>query len=142
MARKRSSDLHIIIYLLHAAASTLTDWNVTVVNKTASSIGVSWSNPASVLNGGIRFYFALARKINSSSESVSEIVAGNVTALEFKDLETFREYIVAVVAVNVDGTPFESAEVSVNTDEGGKNYLKWYYDQIFTMPLTVCKYLH
>ena len=69
-------------------------------------------------------------------------MAGNVTALEFKDLETFREYIVAVVAVNVDGTPFESAEVSVNTDEGGENYLKWYYDQIFTPPLTVCKYLH
>ena len=108
MARKRSSDLHIIIYLLHIAASTLTDWNVTVVNKTASSIGVSWGNPASLLNSGIRFYFALARKINSSSESVSEIVAGNVTALEFEDLEAFREYIVAVVAVNVDGTPYRS----------------------------------
>ena len=49
-------------------------------------------------------------------------MAGNVTALEIKNLEGFREYRVAVVAVNVDGTPFQSAEVFVNTDEGGEKY--------------------
>lgn len=125
--RRQSSDLfdlQIIIYLLHTVASILADWNVTVVNKTASSIAVSWSSPASLLNGGIRFYFALARKINSSSESISEMAAGNVTALEIRDLEGSSEYEVAVVAVNVDGTPFESAEVVANTDEGGEKYLE------------------
>ena len=49
-------------------------------------------------------------------------MTGNVTALVIKDLEAFRGYKVAVVAVNVDGTPFESAEVSVNTNEEGENY--------------------
>lgn len=122
VTRKRSSNLHIIIYSLHTAASILANWNITVINKTASSIRVSWSSPDSLLNGGIGFYFALARKINSSSESVSETVAGNVTALEIKDLEGLREYKVAVVAVDVDGTPFQSAEVLVNTDEGGERY--------------------
>lgn len=122
VTRKRSSNLHIIIYSLHTAASILANWNITVINKTASSIRVSWSSPDSLLNGGIRFYFALARKINSSSESVSETVAGNVTALEIKDLEGLREYKVAVVAVDVDGTPFQSVEVLVNTDEGGERY--------------------
>ena len=114
--------MYLTIYFLHAAASILADWNVTVTNKTARSIGVSWSSPASLLYGGIQFYFALARKINSSSESVSEIVAGNVTALEIKDLEGFTEYKVSVVAVNVDGTPFESEEVLVKTSEGGEKY--------------------
>ena len=122
MTRKRSSDFCIISYLLHAAASPLADWNVTVVSKTATSIGISWSSPIILLNGGIRFYVALARKTNSSSEPVGEIMAQNVTASEIKDLEGFREYKVAVVAVNGDGTPFKSAEVLVTTDEGGEKY--------------------
>ena len=49
-------------------------------------------------------------------------MAENVTASEITDLEEFREYEVAVVAVNGDGTPFKSAEVLVTTDEGGKKY--------------------
>lgn len=49
-------------------------------------------------------------------------MAGNVTALEIKDLEGLIEYKVAVVAVDVDGTPFQSVEVLVNTDEGGERY--------------------
>ena len=122
MARKRSSDFCIIIYLLHATASPLADWNVTVVSKTATGIGISWSSPTSLLIGGIRFYVALARKTNSSSEPIGEIVAENVTAAEIKDLEGFREYKVAVVAVNGDGTPFKSAEVLVTTDEGGEKF--------------------
>lgn len=122
MTRKRSSDFYIIIYLLHAAASPLADWNVTVVSKTAKSIGISWSSPSCRLpNGGIRFYVALA-KTNSSSETIGEIMAENVTAAEIKDLEGSREYKVVVVAVDGDGTPFKSVDVLVMTDEGGEKY--------------------
>ena len=49
-------------------------------------------------------------------------MAGNVTRLEIRELEGFTAYKVAVVAVNVDGTPFESEEVWVNTSEGGEKY--------------------
>ena len=94
----------------------MADWSVTVVSRTARSIGISWSSPNSLLNGGIRFYVALARKINSSSE----ILAGNVTTLEITELDQYTEYKVSAIAVNGNGMPFKSAEVSVMTDEGGE----------------------
>lgn len=87
------------------------------MNKTASSIGVKWSSPASL--GGI-FYFVLARKTYSNSESISELGAGNTTASVIKDLEGLREYEIAVVAVSGDGIPFKSADVVVMTSEGGE----------------------
>ena len=95
-------------------------WTVTVVNQTARSIGISWSSPTSPINGGIRFYVALARKINSSSESIGEILPGNVTASEITELHGYTEYKVSVVAVDGNGMPFKSAEVLVMTDEGGE----------------------
>lgn len=88
------------------------------MNTTANSIGVKWSSPASL--GGIRFYFVLARKTYSNSESISELGAGNTTASVIKDLEGLREYEIAVVAVSGDGTPFKSADVEVMTSEGGE----------------------
>ena len=102
------------------AASFLAGWSVTVVNKTARSIGISWNSPASVLNSGIRFYVALARKINSTSESTGQIVVGNVTASQITELDEYTEYNVSVVAVDNNGMLFNSAEVSVMTDEGGE----------------------
>lgn len=88
------------------------------MNKTANSIGVKWNSPASL--GGIRFYFVLARKTYSNSESISELGAGNSIASVIKDLEGSREYEIAVVAVSGDGTPFKSADVVVTTNEGGE----------------------
>ena len=130
----------VLIYIssfieLHAAASVLADWNVIVVNKTTSSVAVSWNSTASLLKGGIQFYFALARKINSSNESISEIGSGNVTALEINGLEDSTEYNVTVVAVTVDGTPFKSAEVLASTVEGER------YIYIYMLKNCV-KYIH
>ncbi|XP_078366044.1 MAM and LDL-receptor class A domain-containing protein 1-like [Oculina patagonica] len=99
-------------------ASLLVDWNVTVVNKTAKSIAIIWSHPTNLLSGGIRFYVAFARRINSSSESTGEIVAQNTTESEITYLSGYTEYNVGVVAVDGDGTPFKSNEVLVMTDEG------------------------
>ena len=95
-------------------------WSVTVVSQTSRSIGISWSSPTSLINGGIRFYVALAGKINSSSESFGEILAGNVTASEITELDEYTEYKVTVVAVDGNGMPYKSAEVLVMTDEGGE----------------------
>ena len=102
-------------------------WSVTVANQTSRSIGISWSSPTSLVNGGIRFYVALARKINSSSESFGEILAENVTASEITELDEYTEYKVTVVAVDGNGMPFKSAEALVMTDEGGK-FIKINYD--------------
>ena len=95
-------------------------WSVTVVSKTAKSIGISWSSPINLLHGGIRFYVALARNINNSSESIGEIVAENITAAEITELDEYTEYKVGLVAVDGDGMPFKSAEVLVMTNEGGE----------------------
>ncbi|KAL9986065.1 hypothetical protein ACROYT_G000134 [Oculina patagonica] len=99
-------------------ASSLAGWNVTVVNKTAKSIGIIWSNPSNLLNGGIRFYVALARKTNNSSEAFGKVLSKNTTALEITDLNGFTEYNVGVVAADGDGTPYKSADVLVLTNEG------------------------
>lgn len=96
-------------------------WSVSVVSQTARSIGISWSNPTSPINGGISFYVALAKKINSSSELIGEILAGNVTASEITELDEYTEYKVTVVAVDGNRMPFKSAEVLVLTDEGGEH---------------------
>ena len=69
---------------------------------------------------GIPFYVALARKINSTSESTGQIVAGNVTASQITEMDEYTEYKVSVVAVDSNGMPFKSAEVLVMTDEGGE----------------------
>ena len=93
---------------------------MTVVNKTARSIGIIWSNPRNLLVGGIRFYVALARKTNKSNESPGEIVAANATASEITGLYGYTKYKVGVVVVDDDGTPFRSTDVLVMTDEGSK----------------------
>jgi len=110
----------------------LTGWNVAVVGRTARSIGISWNSPSSLLNGGIRFYVALARKINSSSELFGEIVAGNVSASEITELDEYTKYNVSVVAVDSNGLPSKSTEVLVMTDEGGE-YTRINYDVIVQM---------
>lgn len=91
-----------------------------MVNKTARSIGIIWSHPTNFLSGGIRFYVAFARQINSSSESNGAIVARNRTEAEITDLGGYKEYNIGVVAVDGDGIPFKSNDVLVMTDEGGK----------------------
>ena len=47
-------------------------------------------------------------------------MAGNVTASQITELDEYTEYKVSVVAVDGNGMPFKSAEVSVMTDEGGE----------------------
>ena len=99
---------------------------MTVVSKTAKSIGIIWSNPSNLLNGGIRFYVALARRTknsrrtNNSKESLGEIVAANATASEITGLFGYTEYKVGVVVVDDDGTPLRSTDVLVMTDEGSE----------------------
>ena len=101
------------------AASPLAGWSVVIVRTTAKSTRINWNSPISLLISGIRFYVALA-KTTESSEPYGEIVAENVTSSEITELDEYTEYKVSVVAVDGNGMPFKSAEVSVRTDEGGE----------------------
>ena len=98
----------------------MADFNVTVVKRTTNSIELVWSNYIHLHSGGVRFYAALAKRSNSSSEPTGKIVPGNTTTSEVMDLEAYTEYNVSVVVVNVNGTQFKTADVLVWTDEGGK----------------------
>lgn len=93
---------------------------MTVVNRTTKSIGIVWNDPINLHSGGVRFYVALARKTNSSSDSIGKIVPGNTTTSKITDLDTYTEYNVSVVVVNVNGTQFKTADVLTRTDEGGE----------------------
>ena len=93
---------------------------MTVVNRTTNSIEIVWSNSISLQSGGVRFYAALAKRSNSSSEPIGKIVPGNTTTSEIMGLEAYTEYNVSVVLVNVNGTQLKTADVLVWTDEGGK----------------------
>lgn len=97
-------------------------WNVTVVNKTDKSIEITWSQPSNLFDGEIRFYVVLARKVNSSSEPPGKIVDENTTLSEITGLNGYTEYLVGVIAVDGDGIPFKSEDVSVMTNEGGELY--------------------
>lgn len=97
----------------------MSGWNLTVVNKTAKSIGITWSPPPILLDGGIRFYVAVAKKVNSG-ESSAEIMPNNTGVIEIIGLLGNTEYNVSVVAVDGYGIPFKSTDVIVMTDEGGE----------------------
>ena len=93
---------------------------MTVVNRTAKSIGIVWSNPTNLLNGGVRFYVVLARKTNGSEVLLGKIVPGNTTALEIMGLDGYTEYNIGIVAVTGDGAPFKSSDVLAITEQGGE----------------------
>ena len=93
---------------------------MTVVNKTTESIGIIWRNPTHLLNGGVRFYVALARKSNGSEVLAGKIVPENTEASEITGLDGYTEYNIGVVVVTDDGAPFKSAEVVAMTEEGGE----------------------
>lgn len=99
----------------------MVDWNVTVLNITTKSIGISWSTPNNLFNSGVRYYVTLARKANGSSvSSTGKMVPVNTTTSEITDLEAYTEYNVSVAVVSGNGTVFKSTDVLVMTDEGGE----------------------
>ena len=93
---------------------------MTVVNRTTKSIGIIWSNLTNQLNGGVRFYVALARKTNGSEVFYGKLVTQNTTSLEITGLDIYTEYNIGVVVVNDDGAPFKSADILAMSDEQGE----------------------
>lgn len=94
----------------------MADLNLTVVDRTTNSIEIIWNNPIHA----VRFYVALAKSSNSSSEPIGKIVPGNTTTSKITDLQAYTEYNVSVVAMNTNGTQLKTADVLVSTDEGGE----------------------
>ncbi|XP_022786238.1 uncharacterized protein LOC111326491 isoform X2 [Stylophora pistillata] len=101
------------------SARPLANWNLTVANKTTTSIRIMWNNPVNLFNSGESFYVAIAERVmNVSSVSNGKLLPGNTTSSEITNLEIYTEYNIYVIIVDSNGSPFKSGVVVTMTDEG------------------------
>ena len=103
----------------HFLASHLAGWNVTIENKTSNSLQLRWMDINHRLNGGIRFFVVMA-KSRYGSVPVRKLFSPNITSVMIKELDPYTEYNVRVVAIDGNGSPFQSTFLQARTDEGGK----------------------
>ena len=71
------------------------------------------------LNGGARFFVVIA-KSSYSSVPVRKIFPPNITSAEITGLDPYTVYNVSVVAIDGNGSPFNSSVLQARTDESGK----------------------
>ena len=50
-------------------------------------------------------------------------MSGNTTSYVLSGLSGYTEYRLSVVGVGVNGTAYNSTEVTIRTDEGGKYFI-------------------
>jgi len=99
------------------AASLLAGWNVTIENKTSDSLQLRWRDINHRLNGGIRF-FVVTAKSSYGSVPVRKLFSPNITSAKIRELDPYTEYNVSVVAIDGNGSPFQSTFLQARTDEG------------------------
>ncbi|XP_044162898.1 uncharacterized protein LOC114956623 [Acropora millepora] len=102
------------------AASLLAGWNVTLVNKSCSSLHLQWMDVKYWLYGGVRF-FVVAAKNSYSSVPIRKLFSPNITSAEITGLDPYTEYNVSVVAIDDSGSPFNSSVIHARTDESVPN---------------------
>ena len=99
-------------------------WNVTIINKTSTSLTVRWSNfPLSV---PIQYLLVKYKDKNSKASlayNVSNWYNSHYTGNVLKVYVFYEVYVVAVSSVN--GTLYSSEAMTARTNEGGK-YAKTY----------------
>ena len=71
------------------------------------------------LNGGIRF-FVVTAKGSYGSVPVEKLFSPNITSAKIRELDPYTEYNVSVVAIDGNGSPFQSTFLQARTDEGGE----------------------
>ncbi|KAK2561818.1 MAM and fibronectin type III domain-containing protein 1 [Acropora cervicornis] len=104
---------------LFIITSLLAGWNVTIENKTSDSLQLRWRDINHRLNGGIRF-FVVTAKSSYGSVPVRKLFSPNITSAKIRELDPYTEYNVSVVAIDGNGSPFQSTFLQARTDEGGK----------------------
>jgi len=101
------------------SASLLAGWNVTIENKTSDSLQLRWMDINHRLNGSIRF-FVVTAKSSYGSVPVRKLFSPNITSAKIRELDPYTEYNVSVVAIDGNGSPFQSTFLQARTDEGGE----------------------
>ena len=71
------------------------------------------------LYGGVHFFVVIA-KSSYSSVPVRKLVSPNITSAEIAELDSYTVYNVSVVAIDNNGSPFQSAVIQAKTDEWGE----------------------
>ena len=99
-------------------AQLVPSWNVSVNNKTTTSMRVSWQHLAPLLSQSILHYITVIKTSNGSIVN-GNILQGNSTSNVFYGLSPYMEYRISVIGVNDDGKVYKSLEVTEFTDESG-----------------------
>ncbi|XP_015762664.1 PREDICTED: uncharacterized protein LOC107341715 isoform X3 [Acropora digitifera] len=102
------------------AASPLADWIIKLENKTSNSLQLQWMDINHRLTGGARFFVVIA-KSSYSSVPVRKFFSPNITSPEITGLDPYTVYNVSVVAIDGNGSPFNSSVLQARTDESVPN---------------------
>ena len=96
----------------------MSSWNVSIGNKTATSMRVSWKNLSTLLDQSILHFLTVIKSGNGSIVN-GNILQGNATSNVFYGLSPYMEYRLNVLGVNDNGKVYKSLEVTEWTEESG-----------------------
>ncbi|XP_073248869.1 uncharacterized protein [Porites lutea] len=98
------------------SAQLVSSWNVSIGNKTATSMRVSWKNLSALLDQSILHFLTVIKSGNGSIMN-GNILQGNATSNVFYGLSPYMEYRLNVLGVNDNGKVYKSLEVTEWTEE-------------------------
>ena len=92
-------------------AQLVSSWSLSLDNKTATSMRVSWKNLSALLTQSVLHYITV---IKSSDGSIvnGNILQGNTTSDVFYGLSPYMEYRLNVLGVNGNGKAYKSSEAT------------------------------
>ena len=96
----------------------MSSWNVSIGNKTATSMRVSWKNLSALLDQSILHFLTVIKSGNGSIVN-GNILQGNATSNVFYGLSPYMEYRLNVLGVNDNGKVYTSSEVTEWTEKSG-----------------------
>ena len=87
----------------------MSSWSLSIDNKTATSMLVSWKNLSALLSQSVLYYITVIKTSNGSIVNGS-ILQGNTTSDVFYGLSPYMEYRLNVLGVNDNGKVYKSLE--------------------------------
>ena len=96
----------------------MSNWSVSIDNKTATSIQVSWQDLATLLSESIFHYITVIKSSNGSIVN-GNILQENTTSNVFYGLSSYMEYRITLLCVNDNWKVYKSSEVTEFTEESG-----------------------
>ena len=108
----------VINFALSFLAQLVSSWTVSIDNKTATSMRVSWKNLSALLSQSILHYITVIKSSNGSIVN-GNILQGNATSNVFYGLSPYMEYRLDVLGVNDNKKVYKSSEVTEWTEESG-----------------------